>query len=57
MQKPTFDVRYHIHFALGYAGQYILVVPELAMTAVISSHMPRKGLVPLKQFVEYLNTI
>ncbi|WP_028400555.1 serine hydrolase domain-containing protein [Ectobacillus panaciterrae] len=54
MDKPGFDVPYKVYFALGYAGQYVIIVPDLHLTAVISSHMPRKGLVPLQIFIEHL---
>jgi CubicO group peptidase (beta-lactamase class C family) len=48
------DVPYHTYFAMGYGGQYIIVIPEIELVAVISSHMPKRGLVPLKAFLEYI---
>lgn len=49
-----FHIPYCIYFAMGYGGQYIFVVPKLELVAVISSKMPKRGLVPLKQFIVHL---
>ncbi|MFI8709300.1 serine hydrolase domain-containing protein [Bacillus sp. NPDC077411] len=54
LDRETCNVPYHTYFAMGYGGQYILIVPQLELTAVISSQMPKRGLVPLKLFVKYL---
>ena len=48
------DVPYHTYFAMGYGGQYIIVIPQLELAAVISSHMPKRGLVPLKAFLKHI---
>lgn len=48
------DVSYHIYFAMGYGGQYIIVIPKLELTAVISSHMPKRGLIPLQAFLKHI---
>ena len=39
---------------MGYGGQYIVIIPQLEVVAVISSHMPKRGLVPLKLFIEHI---
>ncbi|MFX3623509.1 MAG: serine hydrolase domain-containing protein [Ectobacillus sp.] len=54
IDKNTFQIPYHVYFAMGYGGQYIIVIPEMQLTAVISSCMPKRGLVPLKLFIESL---
>lgn len=54
LDKRRCDVPCSLYFAMGYGGQYIIVVPELQLTTVISSHMPKKGLVPLRLFVDWL---
>ena len=43
-----------MYFAMGYGGQYIVIIPQLEVVAVISSHMPKRGLVPLKLFIEHV---
>ncbi|WP_141771608.1 serine hydrolase [Bacillus sp. 491mf] len=54
LDRDIFNVPYHTYFAMGYGGQYILIVPQLELTAVITSQMPKRGLVPLKLFVKHL---
>ena len=39
---------------MGYGGQYIVIIPQLEIVAIISSHMPKRGLVPLKLFIEHV---
>ncbi|WP_369899655.1 serine hydrolase domain-containing protein [Bacillus manliponensis] len=48
------DIPYYTYFAMGYGGQYIIVIPQLELTVVISSHMPKRGLVPLKAFLKHI---
>lgn len=57
LDKETFNVPYHTYFAMGYGGQYILIVPQIELTAVITSQMPKRGLVPLKLFVKHLQEL
>jgi CubicO group peptidase (beta-lactamase class C family) len=54
LDPKTDGVSYHTYFAMGYGGQYIIVVPEIELVAVISSHMPKRGLVPLKAFLKHI---
>lgn len=54
LDRNKFDVPVNMYFAMGYGGQYIIVVPELNLTAAISSYMPRSGLIPLRIFIESL---
>lgn len=54
LDRDKFDVPMNLYFAMGYGGQYIIVVPELNLTAAISSYMPRSGLIPLRIFIESL---
>ncbi|PFD98405.1 6-aminohexanoate hydrolase [Bacillus cereus] len=57
LDNERFHIPYYIFFAMGYGGQYIIIVPQLELVAVISSQMPKRGLVPLKLFIEYLEEI
>ncbi len=57
LDNGRFHIPYYIYFAMGYGGQYIIIVPQLEIVAVISSQMPKRGLVPLKLFIEYLEEI
>ncbi|WP_429749662.1 MULTISPECIES: serine hydrolase domain-containing protein [unclassified Bacillus (in: firmicutes)] len=54
LDPSNFNMPYHTYFAMGYGGQYIIIVPQLELVAVISSQMPKRGLVPLKMFVKHL---
>ncbi|PFR25049.1 6-aminohexanoate hydrolase [Bacillus cereus] len=54
VDHERFHIPYCIYFAMGYGGQYIIIVPKLELVAVISSQMPKRGLVPLKLFIEYI---
>lgn len=54
LDQQTCNMPYHTYFAMGYGGQYILIVPQLELVAVISSQMPKRGLVPLKLFIQHL---
>ncbi|WJE55020.1 serine hydrolase [Bacillus cereus] len=57
LDNKRFHIPYCIYFAMGYGGQYIIIIPQLELVAVISSQMPKRGLVPLKLFIEYLQEI
>ncbi|MGG0188323.1 serine hydrolase domain-containing protein [Bacillus rhizoplanae] len=54
LDQSNFNMPYHTYFAMGYGGQYIIIVPQLELVAVISSQMPKRGLVPLKLFIKHL---
>ncbi|MFJ8526636.1 serine hydrolase domain-containing protein [Bacillus sp. NPDC094106] len=54
LDHERFHIPYCMYFAMGYGGQYIIVIPRLELVAVISSKMPKRGLVPLKLFIEHL---
>ena len=54
LDRKKFDVPMDMYLAMGYGGQYIIVVPELNLTAAISSYMPRSGLIPLRIFIDNL---
>ncbi|KFM99421.1 class C beta-lactamase-related serine hydrolase [Bacillus clarus] len=54
VNNERFHIPYYIYFAMGYGGQYIIIIPKLELVAVISSHMPKRGLVPLKLFIEHV---
>lgn len=54
LDPKTDNVPCHIYFAMGYGGQYMIIIPELELTAVISSYMPKRGLVPLKAFLKHV---
>lgn len=54
LNNERFHIPYCMYFAMGYGGQYIVVIPQLEVVAVISSHMPKRGLVPLKLFIEHV---
>ena len=55
----TKDFTYRIVYisAMGYGGQYIVIIPQLEVVSIISSHMPKRGLVPLKLFIEHVQEI
>ncbi len=46
------DLPFACYFAMGFAGQYIFVVPELRLTAVFASDMNRGTFKPLNYFKE-----
>ncbi|MCP8970780.1 serine hydrolase domain-containing protein [Ectobacillus ponti] len=52
LRKEAFDVRFHTYFALGYGGQYVLLVPELELAAVTCGHMPRRGIAVLRMLLD-----
>jgi CubicO group peptidase (beta-lactamase class C family) len=54
LDPKTEDVPHHTYFAMGYGGQYIIIIPDIELVAVISSHMPKRGLVPLKAFLKHI---
>ncbi|MED2665706.1 6-aminohexanoate hydrolase, partial [Bacillus thuringiensis] len=54
LHNGRFHIPYCIYFAMGYGGQYIVIIPQLEIVAIISSHMPKRGLVPLKLFIEHV---
>ncbi len=54
LNNERFHIPYCMYFAMGYGGQYIIIIPQLELVAVISSHMPKRGLVPLKLFIEHI---
>lgn len=54
LDHERFHIPYCMYFAMGYGGQYIIIIPRLELVAVISSKMPKRGLVPLKLFIEHL---
>ncbi len=54
LDNGRFHIPYCIYFAMGYGGQYIVIIPQLEIVAIISSHMPKRGLVPLKLFIEHV---
>ena len=54
LNNKRFHIPYCLYFAMGYGGQYIVIIPQLEVIAVISSHMPKRGLVPLKLFIEHV---
>ncbi|MDZ5610734.1 serine hydrolase domain-containing protein [Bacillus pseudomycoides] len=54
LDNKRFHIPYSMYFAMGYGGQYIIIMPQLELVAVISSQMPKRGLVPLKLFIEHL---
>ncbi|KEK22777.1 serine hydrolase domain-containing protein [Bacillus gaemokensis] len=57
VDNKRFHIPYCTYFAMGYGGQYIIIIPQLELVAVISSQMPKRGLVPLKLFIEHLQII
>jgi CubicO group peptidase (beta-lactamase class C family) len=38
------------YFAMGYGGQYIIVVPQYEMVVIFTSSMPNQTLLPLNFF-------
>ncbi len=54
LHNERFHIPYCIYFAMGYGGQYIVIIPQLEVVSIISSHMPKRGLVPLKLFIEHV---
>ena len=54
LNNERFHIPYCMYFAMGYGGQYIVIIPQLELVAVMSSHMPKRGLVPLKLFIEHV---
>ncbi|OAK04843.1 6-aminohexanoate hydrolase [Bacillus wiedmannii] len=54
LNNERFHIPYCMYFAMGYGGQYIVIIPQLELVAVISSRMPKRGLVPLKLFIEHV---
>ncbi|WP_439033676.1 serine hydrolase [Bacillus paranthracis] len=54
LNNERFHIPYCMYFAMGYGGQYIVIIPQLEVAAVISSHMPKRGLVPLNLFIEHI---
>ncbi|GGE64300.1 serine hydrolase domain-containing protein [Priestia taiwanensis] len=48
------DFPYHTYFAMGFGGQFIIVIPQLELVSVIHSYMPKRGLIPLQQFLAYI---
>ena len=41
LNNERFHIPYCMYFAMGYGGQYIIIIPQLELVAVISSHMPK----------------
>ncbi|PEF74331.1 6-aminohexanoate hydrolase [Bacillus pseudomycoides] len=54
LDNERFHIPYCMYFAMGYGGQYIIIIPRLELVAIISSQMPKRGLVPLKLFINHL---
>ncbi len=40
----------HAYFAMGYEGQYIIVVPKYEMVVIFTSSMPNQTFLPLTLF-------
>ncbi|MBO9129230.1 serine hydrolase [Bacillus sp. 165] len=56
LDKKVFLIPFDVYFAMGYAGQYIIVIPEAELVAVITANMPKQGLVPLHIFIDHLSS-
>ncbi|USK57733.1 beta-lactamase family protein (plasmid) [Cytobacillus solani] len=48
--KHNNPVKPDAYFAMGYEGQYIIIVPELKVVTVFTSSMPKKTFLPLTIF-------